>query len=80
MVDFYRGWSDYENGFGNINSEHWLGNEKISRISAQGEYELRIELADFEGNVRYAKYDNFGLGNADTNYTLILGTYSGNAG
>ena len=79
-MDFYRVWSDYEGGFGKVNSEHWLGNEKIHRITAQGEWELRIDLADFDGNERYAKYDNFRLENANTNYRLALGNYSGNAG
>ena len=79
-TDFYRDWNDYENGFGNVTLEHWLGNEKIGRITGQGEYELRIDLVDFEGNEAYAKYDKFGLGNASTNYKLILGSYSGNAG
>ena len=79
-VNFFRDWSDYEIGFGTVTSEYWLGNEKISRITTQGQYELRIDLADFDGQKRYAKYDNFRLGNADTSYTLILGTYSGNAG
>ena len=31
--DFYRGWSDYESGFGNKSGEHWLG---ISLIFFQG--------------------------------------------
>ena len=79
-MDFYRDWIDYENGFGKVNSEHWLGNDKINQISTQGHYELRVDLADFDGNERYAKYDNFRLENAITNYMLILGTYSGNAG
>ena len=79
-VDFFRYWSDYENGFGNITSEHWLGNEKINRISVQGHYELRVDLADLDGNERYARYDNFRLGNACTKYTLILGIYNGDAG
>jgi len=24
-VDFYRGWNDYKNGFGNRREEFWLG-------------------------------------------------------
>ena len=28
--NFYRGWVDYENGFGNVKGEHWLGLKKIS--------------------------------------------------
>ncbi|XP_049301431.1 angiopoietin-4-like [Anopheles funestus] len=27
--EFYRNWTDYENGFGNFNDEFWLGNRKI---------------------------------------------------
>lgn len=25
-TDFYRGWEEYENGFGDLKAEHWLGN------------------------------------------------------
>jgi len=38
-------------------------------------------LADFDGNTRYAEYDNFTVDSAGENYRLAaLGTYSGNAG
>jgi len=38
-------------------------------------------LADFEGNTRYAEYDNFRVDSAGEKYRLVsLGTYSGTAG
>ncbi len=37
-VDFYRGWDDYKNGFGDLNTEFWLGNEKIHQLTNQGQY------------------------------------------
>jgi len=38
-------------------------------------------LADFEGNTRYAEYDNFRVDSAAEKYRLVsLGTYNGTAG
>ena len=79
-VGFYRGWEGYKEGFGNINSEYWLGNEKLFYLTAQGDYELRVDLEDFEGETRYALYDKFRVGDETTFYKLMLGSYSGNAG
>lgn len=31
-VDFYRKWADYRQGFGEFDSEFWLGNDKIHRV------------------------------------------------
>ncbi|XP_030843515.1 microfibril-associated glycoprotein 4 [Strongylocentrotus purpuratus] len=78
-VSFYREWNDYKHGFGNVNSEHWLGNDKIHRLSAQTYYVLRIELEDFQGDRKYAEYDYFRIGDEDTGYKLLLGTYQGDA-
>jgi len=42
---------------------------------------LRVDLGDFEGNTRYAEYDDFQVGSAEAKYTLVsVGTYRGNAG
>lgn len=30
--DFFRNWTDYESGFGTLDGEFWLGNEKIYQV------------------------------------------------
>jgi len=32
--DFYRFWSDYEAGFGNLEGEFWLGQPNLSKLCA----------------------------------------------
>ncbi|XP_052079171.1 angiopoietin-related protein 6-like [Mytilus californianus] len=79
-IDFYRGWSDYEDGFGNLISEFWLGNKYMHHLTSTANYKLYIHLEDFEGNSRYAEYSEFSIGDAATNYILNVEGYSGNAG
>ncbi|VDI62566.1 Hypothetical predicted protein [Mytilus galloprovincialis] len=79
-TDFYRGWETYENGFGDLEEEFWLGNQKIHTITKQGNYELRVDISDFDGNKAYARYVTFSVGDATTNYILTVSGYSGNAG
>ena len=42
--------------------------------------ELRVDLADFEGNYKYAQYSFFSVGNSGTNYRLNIAGYTGTAG
>ena len=79
-VDFYRNWKDYEDGFGNLTGEFWLGLEKMYRLTKYGDKELRIDLGDFEDNYKYAKYSSFSIGDSTTDYTLSVTGYSGDAG
>ena len=45
-VDFYRNWIDYEEGFGDLVGEFWLGLTKIYRLTKAGNKRLRIDLGD----------------------------------
>ena len=76
-VDFYRGWADYQNGFGNLNGEFWLGLDKIHSLTNSDTLKLRVDLEDWEGETRFAEYDMFAIGNEATKYRLSLGSYSG---
>ena len=59
-VDFHLNWADYKNGFGNFEGEHWLGLENmylltnLSGVTAQ----LRVDLADWEGNTALPSMTN----------------------
>ena len=79
-VDFYRGWNEYKNGFGNIAGEFWLGNKYLFEITQHGRFDLRVDLQDFDGESRFAKYNEFKILGENDKFKLILGTYSGNAG
>ncbi|PIK59867.1 fibrinogen-like protein A [Apostichopus japonicus] len=43
-VDFYRTWNEYKQGFGFLKREFWLGNDQISDLTNQKDYELRIDM------------------------------------
>ncbi|WP_411016678.1 fibrinogen-related protein, partial [Salmonella sp. s51944] len=46
--DFDQTWDEYKYGFGSLSCEFWLGNEKLYYLSNQRNYQLRIDLEDFE--------------------------------
>lgn len=49
---FNRNWEDYKYGFGAPEKEFWMGNENIHMLTRSNDYELRIEMEDFDGNKR----------------------------
>ncbi|KAK6966018.1 BgMFREP19.1 [Biomphalaria glabrata] len=79
-VDFYRGWKEYRDGFGDYNiGEFYLGNENIYMLTSTGQYDLRIDLK-YKNNAFFAQYSSFKILSEKENYKLNIGVYSGNAG
>ncbi|KAH8293178.1 hypothetical protein KR044_010115 [Drosophila immigrans] len=80
-VDFHRNWTEYKNGFGNIEGEFFLGLDKIHALTADTKQELIFILEDFQSDVRYESYDEFAIGDELEAYALhTLGKASGTAG
>ncbi|XP_022810346.1 techylectin-5B-like, partial [Stylophora pistillata] len=77
-VDFDRGWSDYKNGFGDLNGELWLGLDKMHRLT-KPTTKLRVDLEDFDGYTYYAEYARFAVADESKKYQLSVMTYSGTA-
>ncbi|XP_036410791.1 angiopoietin-related protein 3-like [Megalops cyprinoides] len=76
-VDFDQTWEKYENGFGDLEREFWLGLRKIHAISSQGgDSILRIELEDWKQGRRSVEY-RFTLEGPASQYALQLTHLSG---
>jgi hypothetical protein len=76
-VDFYRGWQDYKNGFGDLNGNFWLGLDRIHRLTKLGQHVLRADLMDWTNDTAYAKYGSFSVASESDGYRLNLGSFSG---
>eukprot|EP00063_Salmo_salar_P018023 XP_013992858.1 PREDICTED: tenascin-like isoform X4 [Salmo salar] len=78
-LEFFRNWKNYTGGFGDMNDEFWFGLANLHKMTASGQYELRVDLRD-NGKSAYAQYDKFTIAEPRSRYKMYLGTYSGTAG
>ncbi|XP_075903228.1 tenascin isoform X3 [Nelusetta ayraudi] len=78
-TEFFRNWKNYTAGFGDLNDEFWLGLSNLHKVTAGGQYELRVDLRD-KGETAYAQYDKFSVSEPRTRYKVHVGGYSGTAG
>ncbi|XP_060587175.1 microfibril-associated glycoprotein 4-like isoform X2 [Ruditapes philippinarum] len=74
-LDFNRSFADYENGFGVIGNEFWLGLKFVQEIAAQSQTKLSIHLTDVNDVLYYREYMDFSL--TTSLYVLNIGTASG---
>ena len=80
-INFNRTWEAYEDGFGFLSQEFWLGNEKISHITNQKKYKVRIDMTTSSGLTFYVAFDEFRISDGFSNYKLVTtGEYIGVAG
>ena len=43
LVDFNKNWTDYEEGFGDLNTEFWYGLSAIHCLTQRGQWEMRVD-------------------------------------
>ncbi|XP_052235372.1 fibrinogen alpha-2 chain-like isoform X2 [Dreissena polymorpha] len=78
-VDFYQNFSLYENGFGDVHGEHWLGLKYVHAMTSKAQTELRVDLMAAEGSTVYEVFPNFRL-SASPDYRLHVDKGNGTAG
>ncbi|KAK4322553.1 hypothetical protein Pmani_006696 [Petrolisthes manimaculis] len=78
--NFMRSMLEYQIGFGYVDCEFWLGLNHLNVITSQSLHEIRIDLCDYDGNRRWAKYALFYVGPEESHYHIRVDWYTGNAG
>jgi len=74
-------WAYYKTGFGSIDSDFWLGLEKLHLLTSSQPYRLRVELQKWSTNLWYsAEYWSFKIGHELDKYGLEVAGYSGDGG
>ncbi|XP_038062890.1 microfibril-associated glycoprotein 4-like [Patiria miniata] len=77
-VDFYRNWTEYQSGFGQLSGEFWLGNNALRALTASSaKWQLRVDLEDWDGDMRWAEYGEFSV--QGKKYSLRIGYYDDNS-
>ena len=82
--DFNRTWTEYALGFGELDGEHWLGLERLHRITQNAfrcnRSELHISLRAFSGQTYMAEYGYFKVLGENQNYKVFTAGFKGTAG
>ena len=71
--NFTRNWTDYENGFGDLSGEFWLGLRNIHCLTAREAHELRIDMKQENGISKTWTYQTFTVAGSEDKYRLNIG-------
>jgi hypothetical protein len=69
-------WADFTDGFGESESNFWLGNKHIHELTKTPQ-KLKILLHTADFNVYEAIYEDFTIGDEASKFVLNFGAYSG---
>ncbi|PIK62805.1 hypothetical protein BSL78_00256 [Apostichopus japonicus] len=70
-INFDRSWSDYKEGFGFLRSEFWIGNQKLSFLTNQKKYQLRIDFENSAGSSFFATYEAFRISDEFSKFRIV---------
>ena len=77
LVNFNRNWTDYEKGFGDLNTEFWYGLQEINCLTQRGQWEMRVDYQKNDKTWSYLHYNQFSVGSASEEYPLTVGGFTG---
>ena len=80
-LNFTKTWDDYKTGFGDLNSEFWLGNDNLHRLTARGSHSLRYVFTYIiQPQVVNGTYGSFAIAHESDGYRLHVADFQGGNG
>ena len=76
-LNFNKNWTDYEEGFGDLNKEFWYGLAAIHCLTQRGQWEMRVDYQFNNNTWSYLHYNQFSVGSASEEYSLTTGGFTG---
>lgn len=73
MTAFNKSMQEYTNGFGEFESNNWLGLNSLRQLTNQQQMTLRIELSNDIADSYMIEYDSFLIGPASEKFKLMVG-------
>ena len=80
QVNFTRNWKEYENGFGDLNTEFWYGLRNMHCLTSRDTMQLRVELNHSNGTGLTWTYHHFRVDGPENDYRLHIGRGEGPSG
>ena len=77
VVSFNRNWTDYEEGFGDFDTEFWYGLKPLHYLTDNGQWEMRVDYQETGKSWSYLHYNQFSVGSASEEYPLTVGGFTG---
>ena len=75
-VNFTRSWEDYENGFGDLDGEFWIGLKNMHKFTTEHEVDLQISAWNNAETITW-NYTEFRVAGPENKYKLTVGGGSG---
>ena len=73
-----RDWVEYEDGFGNLHGEFWIGLRSMHCLTSQGNRELWIDYQLKNWTKSYLHYNKFAIGSAEDQFSLKISGFDSN--
>ena len=77
QVNFNLNWTDYEEGFGDLNKEFWYRLKEFHCLTQSDQWEMRLDYQKNDKTWSYFHYNHFSVGSASEEYPLTVGRFTG---
>ena len=77
QLSFNKNWREYEDGFGDVNDDFWVGLKLMNTLTQYGQWEMRVDFQKNDKSWSYLHYNQFSVGSVSDKYRLKVAGYTG---